>query len=271
MKSREKMPEHTFVICAYQESPYLEECICSLLRQSVRSNILIATSTPNPYICSLGEKYGLPVKVNKVKTGLATDWNFAVEQSMTSYVTLAHQDDIYCSDYTQNILSALKICKHPLIAFTDYCELRHGVTVKTNRILRIKRLLLCPLKFKRLWKNKFVRRRILSLGSAICCPSVTLVKKNLPMPVFENNMRSNIDWQAWERISRLKGEFVYVSRILMKHRIHSASTTSEIIQEDGRNIEDLQVFCKFWPEPIARFIAHFYKAGEHSNQIEKGK
>ena len=42
--------KHTFVICAYKESEFLEECILSLKKQTVRSNIFIATSTPNKYI-----------------------------------------------------------------------------------------------------------------------------------------------------------------------------------------------------------------------------
>ena len=50
------MNEHTFAVCAYKESPYLEECIESLKGQSVRSNILIATSTPNEYIKNIAEK-----------------------------------------------------------------------------------------------------------------------------------------------------------------------------------------------------------------------
>ena len=46
-KKREvKMNDHTFAICAYKESPYLEECIKSLKNQTIKSNILIATSTP---------------------------------------------------------------------------------------------------------------------------------------------------------------------------------------------------------------------------------
>ena len=39
--------KHTFVICAYKESEYLEECVKSLLNQSVKSNILMTTSTDN--------------------------------------------------------------------------------------------------------------------------------------------------------------------------------------------------------------------------------
>ena len=57
----DKTNQHTFVICAYQESEYLEECIRSLKNQTVRSKILLATSTPNPMIEGLAEKYHIPV------------------------------------------------------------------------------------------------------------------------------------------------------------------------------------------------------------------
>ena len=48
---------HTFAICAYKESPYLEECIESLINQTVKSNILIATATPSQYIDDIAAKY----------------------------------------------------------------------------------------------------------------------------------------------------------------------------------------------------------------------
>ena len=59
------MNEHTFAVCAYKESPYLEECIESLKGQSVRSNILIATSTPNEYIKNIAEKNNIPYFINE--------------------------------------------------------------------------------------------------------------------------------------------------------------------------------------------------------------
>ena len=46
---------HTFVICAYKESPYLEECIKSLKKQTLKSEIIISTSTPNDLIKKLAE------------------------------------------------------------------------------------------------------------------------------------------------------------------------------------------------------------------------
>ena len=169
----DKINLHTFAVCAYGESPYLEECVQSLLAQKVRTRILIATSTPNSYIYGIGEKYGIPVHINHGEKGLAGDWNFAYSCATTPLVTLAHQDDRYYVNYTEDVLAAAKKCRHPLIIFTDYNELRNGKTVTTNRLLKVKRLLLTPLKLTVFWKNRFVRRRILSIGSAICCPAVT--------------------------------------------------------------------------------------------------
>lgn len=67
----------------------------------------------------------------------------------------------------------------------------------------------------------------------------------MPLPVFQNNMKSNIDWQAWELISRQKGEFAYIAKPLMCHRIHEHSTTSELLEVNVRQEEDLFMFRKF--------------------------
>ena len=127
--------------------------------------------------------------------------------------------------------------------------------------------MLSPLKIKACWKSIWVRRRILSMGSAICCPSVTIVKKNVSLPVFENNMKSNIDWQAWEKLSHEKGEFAYIPSALMLHRIHRDSTTSQLLEKDQRRVEDLYMYRKFWPVWIAGIIEHFYQSAEKSNEI----
>jgi len=47
--------EHTFSISAYKESPYLKACVKSLLAQSVKTNIIICTSTPNSYIENIAD------------------------------------------------------------------------------------------------------------------------------------------------------------------------------------------------------------------------
>lgn len=37
---------HTFAVCAYGACSYLEDCIKSLLAQSVPSRVVVCTSTP---------------------------------------------------------------------------------------------------------------------------------------------------------------------------------------------------------------------------------
>ena len=263
--------DHMFIVCAYQDSPYLEDCIQSCISQSVSGKVGIATSTPNEHISRLAAKYRLPLFISEDKPGsvmergIAADWNFAVHCAKTPLVTLAHQDDLYHPHYRERMLRSFNKCRHPLIGFTDYCELRGGKIVNNNRLLRIKRVMLLPMLLPGNWRNIFIRRLILSFGSAICCPSVTLVKENLQEPVFENNMKSNIDWQAWEQISKQRGEFVYIQKPSMLHRIHANSETSRLIRSDSRKEEDMIVFRKFWPEPVVRFLELFYRKAEDSN------
>lgn len=265
--NRDVSDKHTFVICAYKESQYLEECIRSVVRQRSKSSVIMSTGTPNAYIKGLAEKYNLQLFINENPSSLANDWNFAIKCADTELVTLAHQDDIYETDYSQKMVSAYQKAKNPIILFSDYCELRNGKRVLTNRLLKIKRVMLLPLRIPLLWKSRFVRRRILSFGSPICCPSVTFVKKSIPEPLFVDNMKGSIDWQAWELLSRKEGTFVYVSDPLMAHRIHEESTTSELVEGGDRSNEDLQIFRKFWPEPIARMIEKVYRLSEDSNSL----
>ena len=72
----EKVKNHTFVICAYKENKFLENCIQSLIDQTVQSEIIICTSTPNNHISQLAQKYNLKMFINTNKSSLSGDWNF---------------------------------------------------------------------------------------------------------------------------------------------------------------------------------------------------
>lgn len=262
---------HTFAICAYKESKYLEECITSLKNQTVKTNIILTTSTPNDYIKNLCEKYDIPMYINEGKRGITRDWNYAYKKAETDCVTIAHQDDVYDKRYAETMLGELEKREKAIILFTDYSELRDGIVVHNNKLLRIKRIMLLPLRIKKLQKSRFVRRRILSMGSPICCPSVTFVKANCPKVVFQHDFQSNEDWQAWERLSRCKGEFVYCTEVLTYHRIHEDSETTRILMNSARGKEDYIMFKKFWPEPIARCITKIYGTSEKSNDMHSNE
>ena len=262
--------DHTFTICAYGESKYLEECIKSVTTQTLKTNVIMCTSTPSEYLENLAAKYNIKYFVNEEKkfnSDIATDWNFAIGCADTRLVTIAHQDDLYKEDFAKKVIEHFNGTKRPLIAYTDYAELRDGKEVSNIRNLNIKRVMLFPLRPRFMWSSKFMRRRMLSLGSAICCPSVTYCPENLPEQLFIPGYKGGIDWQAWERYSRLPGEFVFVNSIEMVHRIHDDSETTALINGNTRTEEDFAMFCKFWPKWIARIIEHFYRKGEDSNNL----
>ncbi len=263
-----KPADHTFAVCAYKDSPYLEACIQSLQNQTVRSNILIATSTPSQYISDIASANHIPLFVNPDSgKGIGPDWEFAVSCAKTPLVTVAHQDDIYEPAYAETLLNDLGSARRPILWFCDYYELRNGQKVQTTKNLKIKRFLLFPLRFRFLWSSRWVRRRILSLGSPICCPAVTYVTDNGGAPVFSREMKVSLDWDQWEKQSRKKGAFVYSRLPLLGHRVHEDSATTALIADSSRSREDLEMFRRFWPDGIAKFLARRYQSSEKSNDL----
>lgn len=257
---------HTFVILAYQESPHLETCIKSVLNQVVKSHVLIATATPNSHIKNLAKKYNLKIVAGQ-HTNIGGDFDFALHSSHTPLVTIAHQDDFYEKTYAKEIIATYQ--KHPnsSIIFTDYYEIRGNKHIYTNTNLKIKRLLLAPIRIKKSLRSRHAKRLILKFGNPICCPAVTFVASNCPSNVFKSHFKCDCDWHAWEVLSQQKGAFTFISKPLVGHRISAETTTTNIINQGIRTKEDYEIFCRFWPKPVAKILTRFYQKSEKSNTL----
>ena len=260
------MLKHTFVICAYKESPYLEACIRSLKKQTMASRIIMVTSTPNHHIREKAEKYKIPLYINRGESGITQDWNFGLSCVKTRYATIAHQDDVYDSHYLELIYKKMRKTGKPVIAFTDYYELRAASMSDKSLMLKIKKAMLLPMRLRCLADKRFAKRLILSMGNPICCPSVTFCMDRVRRPVFKNHFTSNEDWEAWTALADVKGSFVYIPKPLMAHRIHDESTTHAMIQDNLRTGEDFEMYSKFWPKPVAKLIARLYSNSEKFNE-----
>ena len=258
---------HTFVILAYQESRHLEACIKSVTTQTHPSQIIIATTTPNDYIKALAQKYHLKI-VTGTHTNIGGDFDFAIHAADTPLVTVAHQDDLYTKTYTAKIIEAYQ--KHPAsaIIFTDYFEIRNSKHIYTNTNLKIKRILLTPIRLKKSLKSRHAKRLILKFGCSICCPAVTFVTKNCPKDIFKSRFVCDCDWHAWETLSKRKGAFTFVPEPLMGHRISTETTTTDIINHGIRTKEDYEILHRFWPHPIAQILTKLYQASEKSNNLK---
>ena len=91
------------------------------------------------------------------------------------------------------------------------------------------------------------------------------IRQSIKKPLFENGMESCLDWQAWERLSRLDGVFKYIPHNLMTHRIHEASETTRIIADKRRIVENYKMYRRFWPKYLAVFWNRLYTFAEKSN------
>lgn len=251
---------HTFVVPAHGVSPHLRECLHSLRTQSTVSPVVIATSTPSDALEAIAGEFGAALAVHAPNAGIGRDWNFALSQATTPWVTLAHQDDVYLPTFVERTLALAD--RHPdaLLVATGYGELLEPEGARRSRsaMLAIKRLLLeCGFLGRSAVRSVRAKQRLLRFGCPIPCPSVSLRIDRLDFR-FREDLKVDLDWEAWWRLAAKPGAFAYDREILMLHRIHRGSETSAGVRGGARATEDLMMFKSMWPAPVAWLLAKAY-------------
>ncbi|MEK6795006.1 MAG: glycosyltransferase [Spirochaetota bacterium] len=257
---------HSFVVLLHKDSPHLPACLDSLAAQSERSTVILSTGTPSLYQKKISKAYGLRLAVNRQRSVIADDWNFAFKQTKSPYVTLAHQDDIYEPEYARMLCDAMDRHDDSLIGFTDYGEICGDAHIPRNINLMIKRILLLPFFATGRIAWVWLKRLLLSFGSPIPCPAVTYHRAQLSSFSFSRDFSINLDWDAWLRLADVNGAFVRVPRVLMWHRIHARSETSSGIAGKRRQDEDARLFSRALPPVIADMIRSLYSLSYASNK-----
>jgi glycosyltransferase involved in cell wall biosynthesis len=252
---------------AYKDAPFLEDAVASVLRGAGQSDVYVTTSTPSERISGIAEKNGIPLHVNTGKAGIVGDWQFALSKATTPYVTLVDQDDRYDPDYARLVILAFDKYPESQIVFTNYVEIDNSGAVRpSNRTLGVKRVLLWPFHFRMSLASRFGRRLILRFGNPVCSPAVTY---NLPQlggwQLFDEDYAMSLDWEAWLRMADKPGRFTYLRRALEQHRLHEGTQTSTGLRDGRRYAEDLKLYRRLWPAPIARFLAARYSASYETN------
>ncbi len=252
---------HEFVVLAYGDSPYLPACLASVRAQAAGSRVIVSTSSPSPYISDLARSHGVEVHVAEGQRGIAADWNFGLERATADLVTLAHQDDVYYPGFAQKTRELFQSTPRASLCFTDYNEIgEDGRPLPRGRVLAIKRMLRSfAVGRGEVANSRSSRRRLLLFGSAISCPSVTLNRSARPGFRFSDEYHINLDWDAWWRLHTMDHPFVLSRNILMGHRIHRDAETTKSKQDGRRPDEDLRMFRRIWPLPVARMLATMYR------------
>ncbi len=131
---------HAFVVMAYGDSPFLAGCLAGLRAQDRPSPIVVATSTPSPFIDAAAAAAGVPVRVNPRREGIAADWNFALAATDARFVTLAHQDDTYAPTFVSATLAAFA-GHDAVLCFTSYQEIDDAGQPVSSKVSKAKHLI----------------------------------------------------------------------------------------------------------------------------------
>lgn len=253
------MKKHTFAICAYKDSPFLESCMKSLKGQTVPSDVILCTSTPSPYINRLCEKYGIPMFVRDGQSDIREDWNFAFRMAQGEYVTIAHQDDMYHSRYGRYLYESLERYGDLSLFTTAYRVVKEHRLKKFDLVALIKSLLRLPLRGTGLAHLPWVKKSTLVFGNPICCPSCTYRKSQLGENPFSSTLTFALDWEVLLGLAGREGRFVCVEKPLVYYRIHGEAATKACIGDHRRFREEMEIFGRIWPKPAVKVLMYFYK------------
>ncbi len=252
------MISHTFAVCAYKDSPYLEECIRSLKGQSVQSEIILCTSTPSPFIQETASRYDLPLYVREGKSDIQEDWNFAVEKAAGRLVTIAHQDDCYHRDYGKYVQQCWNRYPDTSVFTTDCAIVKNGQMQKLGMVPFVKHVLRMPLRFYGLADRTWLKRLPFLFGNPVICPSCTYDREKTGEPVFDSPYKFALDWDTMWKLAGRPGRFICVERPLIRYRIHEEATTKACIVNHQRAADEAAMFGKIWPKPVVKLIMRFY-------------
>lgn len=258
------MEFHTFVICAYGQSPYLEACIRSLKAQTVPTKIICATSTPSPWLEKVLGRYDIPLFVRKGEGGIGNDWNFGFEAARARFVTIAHQDDLYNRHYVEELAKAAEKWPDMTLFMSD------GILIKDKKLSwggtveLVKKVLRLPWRLPFLCHLTWIKSMGLSFGNPVMCPSCSYRKAQMPYPLFSPKYDFVLDWECMRRLALRPGRFICVEKPLLYYRIHGGAATKACMEDHRREKEERWMFKDIWPGWLSGMIMKVYgRAGKN--------
>lgn len=262
---------HTFAVCAYKDSPYLEECLISLKKQTVKSEIICCTSTPSVFLEEITEKYKIPLLVRKGDSNIREDWLFACRSAHGRLVTIAHQDDVYRRDYAEELLKLYERYPDLSVFASDYVTLK--MTEKGahpecfNSVWLVKKILRIPLRLRFAADRRIIKRSCVIFGNSLCCPSCTYNREKTGDDMFHSAFTFALDWDNLYELAGKEGRFVCSEKPLIAYRVHSGATTKACIEDNRRAEDEIAMFRKMWPGWMVRILMHYYRKAYKEYQV----
>ena len=192
---------------------------------------------------------------------------FAYGKAQGRFVTIAHQDDRYRSDYAEKLLKAWKKYPDLLLFASDYLTIRmtekdgkmKAIPEPFNMVWLVKKILRLPLRFHFLADRTWIKRSSVWFGNSICCPSCTYNKEQIGDDMFHSEYDFALDWDNLYELAGKKGRFICSEKPLIAYRVHAAATTKACIEDNRRPADEMAMFRKMWPDWMVKILMHFYR------------
>jgi GT2 family glycosyltransferase len=252
---------HCFVAMAFNDSPYLADCVRSLTAQTVHSRTIVATSTPSSFIAAAARDAGAELIVNPDRRGMAADWNFALCAARTRFVTLAHQDDVYYPAFVARTMALFRRYPHGSLCFTGHDQIDDTGKPYRSKLTVAKDLITVGTIGSRTTLHGRRLRLYLSFGCPVPCSSVTFDRSRLRSFRFNDEFSCNLDWDAWWRLQSEGHRFLQCREPLVGRRFNALTATARLKRTGLRREEDLKMFTRIWPRGLAQAIALLYTTG----------
>ena len=190
----------------------------------------------------LAARYQVPLYVRDGASNIREDWMFAYGKAQGRFVTIAHQDDRYRSDYAEKLLKAWKKYPDLLLFASDYLTIRmtekegemKAIPEPFNMVWLVKKILRLPLRFHFLADRTWIKRSSVWFGNSICCPSCTYNKEQIGDDMFHSEYDFALDWDNLYELAGKKGRFICSEKPLIAYRVHAAATTKACIEDNRR-------------------------------------
>lgn len=234
-------------IPAYGPSPYLSECIESVLANGsfISKCTVIDDCSPTSEILETIEKYSDRVFYvrNQVNLGLAATFQRSFELSESMFTVVMGSDDRMLPEYGH-------VMRQVIEKFPESCLIHPGVMVinefgieSTSSVDHIKRVIAPNVSVTSQMESKKIFSSLL-IGDWMYFPSIswnTKVMKSFPL---DSRLRTAVDLDLLVRLCRNDELFVVLPNVIFQYRRHSESVSSQLLLDGSRIAEELEIHLR---------------------------
>ena len=217
-------PRLSVCIPFYNGNKYLAETIQSVLHQSYRDFELLVVNDcseqdPAPALARFKDAR-MKLHRNKVRLGLAGNWNRCVELARGEMICVFHQDDVMRPDNLRRKVEMLDRHVGAGLVYSDARVVEADLSVRHDGWFTP-----TDPAVEGLIPGREFFAKLIAGNNLVCCPSVMIRRKCFDqLGQFDPQLPYTTDWEMWLRVA-LHFDVAYLPEPLLDYRVHETNET----------------------------------------------